>query len=73
MKVFLTVVFVFAYLSTVYSVDTYEVGLARVDITPKGPIRMAGYGSKSSSVGVILNCEPKLLRLAMVQKREGTF
>ena len=42
---------------------TIEVGVARVDITPAGPIRLAGYGSrsKSESEGIIHRLEAKAL------------
>ncbi len=42
---------------------TMEVGVARVDITPDGPIRLAGYGSrsKSESDGIIQRSAAKAL------------
>lgn len=52
MRILLLIVFVFSTLEAAYSEDQYKVGLARADITPKVPIRMAGYGSKDPSEGV---------------------
>lgn len=42
---------------------TMEVGVARVDITPDGPIRLTGYGSriKSESDGIIHKLEAKAI------------
>lgn len=42
---------------------TIEVGVARIDITPEGPIRLAGYGnrSKSESDGIIQRLEAKAM------------
>ena len=42
---------------------TMQVGLARVDITPDGPIRLTGYGSreKSESKGIIHRLEAKAI------------
>ncbi len=43
--------------------ETIDVGVAKVDITPVGPIRLAGYGnrSKSESDGIIDRLEAKAL------------
>lgn len=43
--------------------ETIDVGVARVDITPERPIRLAGYGnrSKSESDGIIQRLEAKAL------------
>ncbi len=43
--------------------ETMEVGVARVDITPDGPIRLAGYGArvKTESDGVLQPLEAKAL------------
>ena len=43
--------------------ETMEVGVARVDITPEGPIRLAGYGlrAKTESDGVLQPLEAKAL------------
>lgn len=42
--------------------EIIEVGVARIDITPEGPIRLAGYGGRDSeSDGVIQRLEAKAL------------
>ncbi len=43
--------------------ETMEVGVARIDITPEGPIRMAGYAvrQKTESEGVLQRLEAKAL------------
>src|SRR5437764_10588246 len=38
---------VLACLSRGAAADTYRVGVARADVTPEGPIRMAGYGNRN--------------------------
>ena len=42
---------------------TIEVGVAKIDITPAGPIRLAGYGarSKSESDGIIHRLEAEAM------------
>lgn len=43
-------------------IGTIEVGVARVDITPEGPIRLAGYGSRQTeSDGILQHLEAKAL------------
>ena len=43
--------------------ETIEVGVAKIDITPEGPIRLAGYGarSKSESDGIIHRLEAEAM------------
>src|SRR4051794_22859911 len=43
--------------------QTMEVGVAHVDITPDGPIRLAGYGSrsKSESTGILRRLSAKAI------------
>lgn len=54
---------------------TMEVGVARIDITPETPIRLAGYGSrkKSESEGVIHKLEAKALAFGSDAQHPSIF
>lgn len=54
---------------------TMEVGVARVDITPDGPIRLAGYGSrtKSESDGIIQRLGAKALAFGSDAQHPSIF
>ncbi|MEO6187916.1 MAG: hypothetical protein ABIO82_06590 [Ginsengibacter sp.] len=55
--------------------STMEVGVARADITPDGPIRLAGYASrvKSESDGVIQRLEAKALAFGSDAQHPSIF
>jgi neutral ceramidase len=54
---------------------TMEVGVARVDITPQTPVRLAGYGNrkKTESEGIINRLEAKALAFASNSQRPSIF
>src|SRR4028118_761607 len=54
---------------------TMEVGVARIDITPQTPIRLAGYGNrkKSESEGVINRLEAKALAFGRDAQHPSIF
>jgi len=62
-KLFLAVTLVLASHLVLSQPATMEVGVARIDITPEGPIRMAGYAArkKIESEGVLQRLEAKAL------------
>jgi hypothetical protein len=54
--------------------ELIEVGVARVDITPEGPIRLAGYGSRDTeSEGVLQRLEAKALAFGSDDQGPSVF
>ena len=55
--------------------DKIDVGVARIDITPEGPIRLAGYGArkKTESEGIIHRLSAKALAFGSDDQRPSIF